>query len=60
MAVTYQHPDYVRMLPAWERVRCALGGEGAVKARKLYLPQLERQTGDGYNAHKAQARGITW
>lgn len=54
--VNSTHVDYDAALPAWLRARDLLAGEDAVKAAGAkYLPRLEAQTDDEYNAYKSRA-----
>jgi hypothetical protein len=56
VAVNATHPDYDATLPVWLRVRDVMVGEDAVKyAGEKYLPRLESQTDDEYNAYRARA-----
>ncbi len=56
MPVNSTHPDYDASLPAWLRARDVMAGEDAVKyAGEKYLPRLESQTDDEYNAYRARA-----
>ena len=56
MAVNSTHPDYDATLPVWLRARDVMVGEDAVKdAGEKYLPRLESQTDDEYNAYRARA-----
>lgn len=48
----YQHPDYERMLPKWQRVRDVVAGQDAVhKAGDRYLPRLSDQDPKEYDAY---------
>jgi hypothetical protein len=61
--ITKQHAQHVAMLPVWERIRDAVAGEDAIKAKgAMYLPELggqaERVTGsaaEDYDNYKARA-----
>jgi hypothetical protein len=56
MNANVTHPDYDSTLPAWLRSRDVIAGEDAMKAgREKYLPRLESQTDDEYNAYRARA-----
>ena len=56
MGVNATHPDYDATLPVWLRARDVMSGEDAVKyAGEKYLPRLESQTDDEYNAYRARA-----
>jgi hypothetical protein len=56
MPVNSHHPDYDANLPAWLRARDVIAGEDAVKAAGIkYLPRLDAQTDDEYNAYKMRA-----
>jgi len=56
MPVNSTHPDYDASLPAWLRARDVIAGEDAVKAAGIkYLPRLDSQTDDEYNAYKSRA-----
>jgi hypothetical protein len=56
MAVNSTHPDYDASAAAWSRARDVLAGEDAVKiAAEKYLPRLESQSDDEYNAYRARA-----
>jgi hypothetical protein len=56
MPVNSTHPDYDTSLPAWLRARDVIAGEDAVKAAGIkYLPRLDSQTDDEYNAYKGRA-----
>jgi hypothetical protein len=52
MGVTHQHPDYVKMLPKWQRCRAAAAGQDEVKP---YIPRLVDQSEDDYKAYKDRA-----
>ena len=54
--VTSTHLDYDSALPGWVRARDLLAGEDAVKAAGAkYLPRLESQSDDEYQAYKSRA-----
>jgi hypothetical protein len=56
MPVNSTHADYDAALPGWSRARDLLAGEDAVKAAGTkYLPRLEAQTDDEYDAYKGRA-----
>lgn len=56
MPVNGTHADYGAALPVWLRARDLLAGEDAVKAAGTrYLPRLEAQTDEEYDAYKARA-----
>ena len=56
MSVNATHPDYDASLPAWLRARDVIAGEDAVKsAGEKYLPRLEAQTDEEYDAYRARA-----
>ena len=56
MSVNTTHPDYDASLPAWLRARDVIAGEDAVKsAGEKYLPRLEAQTDEEYDASRARA-----
>ncbi len=56
MAVNSTHADYDAALAGWSRARDLLAGEDAVKAAGVkYLPRLEAQTEDEYQAYKGRA-----
>jgi hypothetical protein len=49
--VNTTHPDYDANLAAWQRARDVMAGEDAVKrAGERYLPRLESQTDEEYDA----------
>lgn len=51
------HSDYDTHLPTWRKCRDARAGEDHVKARGVvYLPKLDGQTDDQYNAYKLRGR----
>jgi hypothetical protein len=50
------HWDYLNNMTAWSRARDILAGEDAIKqAGERYLPCLENQTRDEYEAYKSRA-----
>ncbi len=54
--VNSTHADYDAALAGWSRARDLLSGEDAVKAAGVkYLPRLEAQTEDEYEAYKGRA-----
>ena len=56
MPANSTHPDYDSALPAWLRARDVFAGEDAVKAAgERYLPKLDSQSADEYNAYRARA-----
>src|SRR5438034_10678346 len=56
MPVNATHLEHDASLPAWQRARDVLAGEDAVKAAgEKYLPRLDSQTDDEYEAYKARA-----
>jgi hypothetical protein len=59
MHITDRHPDYDAFQPLWQRVRDALAGGDAVKARgTAYLPRPEGQDAAAYAAYTARARWV--
>jgi hypothetical protein len=56
MTIDSRHPDHTALIPTWSRARDVLAGEDAVKAAaEKYLPRLESQTDDEYNAYRTRA-----
>jgi hypothetical protein len=56
MPVNTTHPEYNAALPTWLRVRDVLAGEDAVKAAaQRYLPRLDEQSAEEYDAYRARA-----
>jgi hypothetical protein len=56
MTIDSRHPDHTTLAPTWSRARDVLAGEDAVKAAaEKYLPRLESQTDDEYNAYRTRA-----
>jgi hypothetical protein len=56
MPVNSTHPEYDANAAAWSRARDVLAGEDAVKtAGEKYLPRLDSQSDDDYNAYRARA-----
>jgi hypothetical protein len=56
MPVNNTHPDYDSALAAWMRARDVFAGEDAVKtAGKRYLPKLDSQSADEFDAYKSRA-----
>ena len=56
MPVDSTHPSYDENLPAWLRARDVFAGEDFVKAGgERYLPRLDSQSDDEYNAYKNRA-----
>ena len=56
MPVNSTHPEYDANAAVWSRARDVLAGEDAVKsAEEKYLPQLESQTEDEYDAYRTRA-----
>ncbi len=56
MPVNTTHPEYDANLSAWSRARDVIAGEDAVKsAGERYLPRLESQTDEEYDAYRARA-----
>src|SRR5690242_6739182 len=56
MPVNSTHPDYDTNAAAWMRARDVFAGEDAVKAAgERYLPKLDSQTSEEYNAYRARA-----
>jgi hypothetical protein len=50
------HLDYDANLATWQRARDVIAGEDAVKsAGSAYLPRLDSQSDDEYNAYKSRA-----
>ena len=50
------HPDYDANADAWLSARDVFAGEAAVKAAgERYLPKLDSQSSDEYNAYRARA-----
>lgn len=61
--VRTQHPDYVKMLPVWNKCNDAAEGEDAVHARGVtYLPKLIGEKDDAYKARKERTPffNATW
>ena len=55
MAVNSTHAEYDASAPVWSRARDVIAGEDAVKAAgERYLPRLDSQTEDEFNAYKAR------
>lgn len=53
--VATQHPDYMRMLPHWQKCIDCSEGEYAIHAAKMtYLPRLTDETTDDYNQRLAR------
>ena len=56
MPVQSTHLEYDANLPAWLRARDVIAGEDAIKAAGIkYLPRLDSQTDDEFNAYKVRA-----
>ena len=56
MAKLEAHPQHQTASPVWARIRDAVAGQDAIKARRGdYLPQLEGQNSKAYNAYLARA-----
>ena len=56
MKVANRHDDYNKYLPLWKRVRDAVAGQDAVKKeRTTYLPALNGQTPESYEAYLLRA-----
>src|SRR5262245_44228709 len=56
MPVESTHPEYDANLAAWLRARDVFAGEDAVKtAGERYLPKLDSQTHDEYDAYRSRA-----
>jgi hypothetical protein len=56
MPVDSTHPDYDANVSAWLRARDVFAGEDAVKAAgERYLPKLDSQSSEEYNAYRARA-----
>src|SRR5512136_3068420 len=56
MPVNSTHPDFDAAAVEWSRARDVLAGEDAVKAGgEKYLPRLEAQTDEEYEAYKSRA-----
>ncbi|TAK99641.1 MAG: DUF4055 domain-containing protein [Verrucomicrobia bacterium] len=56
MPVDSTHSDYDANLSAWLRARDVLAGEDAIKtAANKYLPKLDSQSSDEFNAYRARA-----
>lgn len=56
MPVNSAHPDYLVMLPRWQRTSDVLAGEARVKERgDTYLPMLTGQEADEYDAYRERA-----
>ena len=54
--VNSTHPEYDTNATAWLRARDVFAGEAAVKsAGERYLPKLDSQSSDEYNAYRARA-----
>jgi len=51
------HDEYILNLPIWEKCRTAYDGEEAVhNAGETYLPRLDSQSDENYEAYKSRAR----
>lgn len=56
MPVNSTHPEYDANAAAWLRARDVFAGEDAVKAANIrYLPKLDSQSADEYNAYRTRA-----
>ena len=56
MPVNSTHPDYDANLAAWSRARDVISGEDAVKSAGVrYLPRLDSQTDEEFDAYKERA-----
>ena len=56
MPVNSTHPDYDASAALWLRARDVVAGEDALKAAgEKYLPRLDSQTDDEYDAYKSRA-----
>lgn len=54
--VATTHEKYDKFLPKWKRVRVVLAGQDAVHAAGVtYLPKLNNQSDEQYNAYKKRA-----
>lgn len=52
----YAHPDYVKMLPTWRKIRDCYDGEAAIKAATVaYLPRLTAQSDTDYANYLGRA-----
>src|SRR3954464_1574561 len=50
------HPDYDANFDSWSRARDVLAGEDAIKKAGIrYLPQLDTQSAEEYEAYKTRA-----
>ena len=61
--VRTQHPDYVRMLPLWDKAIDAAEGENKIHdGGDKYLPKLRTEQTDDYNARKGRTPffNATW
>lgn len=57
MPVNTRHNAYSNRLETWEKVRDAINGQEAIKAkREKYLPKLGGQTPDNYDAYLSRAQ----
>lgn len=57
MPVDSKHPQYSKAAPRWQKMRDVLDGEEAIKeGGKMYLPALEEQTPNDYEAYKTRAQ----
>lgn len=56
LKVDTHHPQYVKMLPIWNKADAIVEGQTAVhEAGELYLPRLKEQSNDDYGAYKMRA-----
>lgn len=57
MPVNSGHPEYKKYAPQWEKCRCVLEGEEAVKEKgQIYLPLVSsKQKADSYASYKKRA-----
>jgi hypothetical protein len=63
MSVKTQHPQYISMLPKWERCRDVADGQDAIYAgANRYLPALTGQGADEYHAYMTRTTffNATW
>jgi hypothetical protein len=59
MSVDTKHTDYTKWLPIWKRIRDAIEGSDAIKsAKETYLPKLNGQDQDSYDAYLKRAQYV--
>lgn len=52
-----QHPDYIKELPRWTRIRDAIDGSDAIKDKThIYLPKPEAMSADRYQVYLNRAQ----